>query len=580
MPVRSLIISTIAALLGLGVGHWFLRPSAAVPTDPPKPAPPTANALATPDQPKQGSDGALKTKPLFTGTLHDALGEMNPLSAAQRVEAWLARATAADFAALAQDPSKFPNTSFNAFQHEFRDAFNTAFLTRWLELDPNASDAILRIHASMGKSDNYDATEFMKAVARVRPQLVLEKAKPEFATRKHLTQPEFEAIQELARRDVDSARSFGKTLPEVLQPFAEAAIIRAIAERDPLAALAMAKTQNPKPVGTAAAIIAAAERIGPGVLRQVFAHDDGLLDSSPDLQRLLLKYPDLARDIQPPAIAKPPSFHLYIPDDLLHQADVATPEERTAALARYEEMPAETRDSVAAALVASWARTEPKEAATWALAHARFDEANASGNQAAHFAFLRWIQTDRAAALDWFRALPASPLRDAMGTNASTYLAEDGDLKVAQELNRPTADKNDRYATAHLVQLVAERDPAAAAEFLARAPESGVSSEAISALLHEWYPQDKEATAQWIESLPPGTRRDEALKNFATKVSRDSPEAAAAWTETIADQRLRQQAAGWTFYALKRENPGRALEWIRNLPGVDDAWRSRLLRRP
>ena len=87
---------------------------------------------------------------------------------------------------------------------------------------------------------------------------------------------------------------------------------------------------------------------------------------------------------------------------------------------------------------------------------------NFYGMRAILVVFMTKYLVDRSGALAWFRGLPPSPLRDAMGTNASTFVAAGGEIEAAIELCRPTSAKTDHHATAHLAQIYAERDPAAA----------------------------------------------------------------------------------------------------------------------
>jgi hypothetical protein len=60
---------------------------------------------------------------------------------------------------------------------------------------------------------------------------------------------------------------------------------------------------------------------------------------------------------------------------------------------------------------------------------------------------VRWVNNDRDAALTWWRALPGSPLRDALGNEASTFVAEAGDLDTALELFHPLEGKTEEAST-------------------------------------------------------------------------------------------------------------------------------------
>ncbi len=187
------------------------------------------------------------------------------------------------------------------------------------------------------------------------------------------------------------------------------------------------------------AALASAERIGPGMVRQVFAAADGRLDNVRELPELLLRYPDLAAEIK--SDAKSVWAGKY-PHEQQAAADRLPPEERARLLAAYDTLPAGARDDLATALASSWARTDPRAAADWALAHAKTEDRKNAANGAAQQVFLRWVNNDTDAALAWWRALPASPLREALGNEASTFVAEAGDLDTALALYHPPEEKD------------------------------------------------------------------------------------------------------------------------------------------
>jgi hypothetical protein len=275
-----------------------------------------------------------------------------------------------------------------------------------------------------------------------------------------------------------------------------------------------------------------------------------------------------------------------------------TSEERERLLASYDSLPAPARDSVAAALCSAWARTEPQKAVEWAVAHGRVDDGVNSANLAAQHVFLRWVNTDPDGALSWWRAQPDSALRDALGTNASTYLAENGRLDAALEIfhlrtAKADADEvalrargtvimggsDEEQATAQLAQILVERDPNSASAWYATLPEHVATEQAARTIVIQWYGRDSEAVARWIGTLPPGETRDQAAKVFAEQAAQLSPEGAAEWVETISDPRLRQNAAGYVFREMSQDDPAAAQQWIRGLCGVDAEWQGRLLRR-
>jgi hypothetical protein len=145
------------------------------------------------------------------------------------------------------------------------------------------------------------------------------------------------------------------------------------------------------------------------------------------------------------------------------------------------------------------------------------------------------------------------------------------------ELCPPGESKPDQNVTAHFVQIYVERDPDAAAAWLATVPNA-INNETASKLFSSWYPTDPMAVGRWVENLPAGKGRDEAVNALVQKLSWESPAVAAEWTETISDSALRQKAAEFTFYSMKRDDPARARDWLLNLGGVAPLWKERMAR--
>jgi hypothetical protein len=358
----------------------------------------------------------------------------------------------------------------------------------------------------------------------------------------------------------------------------------------------MARERNDQQIYSVA--LQAAERIGPGMVRQVLqAVGDGFGPYAISAE-FLLEHPEVVTELPQGA---PHKTRDYISEQALAAADRLSASERERLLAEYDSLPANARDSAVAALACAWARTEPQAAVEWSLAHGKPDDAGNAANNAAQQVFLRWINNDTDAALAWWRAMPQSPLRDALGTNASTYLAEAGQADIALELFRVRAteapndappslsrepvnraqgeDTIERSATSHLAQLLAERDPEFAAKWFARLPGRVVTKDAATAIVRSWYDRNADEVARWIESLAPGTNRDEATRVFIDQASQQSPSAAAAWVETIGDPGLRTKAAQEAFWTMQRDDPAAAREWLTNVRGVDEDWRARTLRR-
>jgi hypothetical protein len=504
--------------------------------------------------------------------LEVAVAGGDPLTSAAHLLTWLETATVEDFQALAAEPEKFPLPYFTGVDQELYVVFQDAMAGRWIELDPGgALAAMQRLQAEQLKRIGLDLSELLKGAARVRPDLVLEKL-PLVTKSNELESLTRTALRALAARDAKAARQFLDRFTDAkTREAAGVEIARGIADGEPLAGIALARQTNDE--GTYNAAMSAAQSIGPGMVRQVFHAAGGKFDGD---SALLMRYPDLIADLKDVDQNKAGT---YFDDRFLLLADRMPSEERQRILANCDALPAGTRDNLAAALACSWARSDPPAAAEWALAHAKTNERANSANTAAQKVFLRWANNDADAALVWWRALPASPLRDALGTEASTFLAEKGRFDAALELFHPQDGKADETITTQLAQFLSGRDPANAAAWLSALP-SGVSTEkAAQAVLRDWFPREPEAAARWVEALPAGPRRDEVLTAFVEEAAQHSLAGAAEWVETVADPKMRQQAAQSVYWRWRNDDPAAAQEWMRQLSGVDPEWRARLLRR-
>ena len=317
--------------------------------------------------------------------------------------------------------------------------------------------------------------------------------------------------------------------------------------------------------------------MGSGVIRQVLqtlGDEIGPYTIGPDFA---MRHPELLADL--PQKAAPKNQTAYVTDQTLAAAERVAPEDRDRLLADPTLLPEVLRESTVAALVSTWARTEPQKAIEWAVAHGQKEDAAHDSNTAAQQAFLRWVNSDRDAAFAWWRAQPASALHDALGTNASTFLAEDGRMDAALEMFRPNKSALDTSATEHMAQMLAERDPGRAAAWFATLPSGAVNERTTRAIVSRWYAREPEKVARWVESLPTGAARDEAARAFIAQAAQQDAAGAAEWVATVADPELRQKSAEWVFYNMSRDNPAGARKWLREFRDVDENWRTQFLRR-
>jgi hypothetical protein len=505
--------------------------------------------------------------------LREALANKNLFQAARLATAWIEAATLEEVRTFVKDPKRFPRVYFVGLDGDFQKAFADALVERWLTLAPE-DIALIEKHDVMFKV-------FTSAAARMKPELVLAQLYPEGKGSyfRNVVPLAFEA---LARRDIAAARHILASVPNELdRKTFEFSVLKGLADADVFSAISLLPSRNaenpdPKHAAVAQAIVEAAERMGPGALRNAFAASDGKLDGYAHLPRLLLRYPDLAADLADGGAAASRSF--WLSDNLLHDADLTPAETRDRLLADYEKLPAAGRDELCAALACSWARSDPRAAAQWAVEHAQPNDAASSANSAAKHVFLRWVNSDPETAARWWQSLPESAMRDVIGTEASTRYAEHGDFETALKMFRPTAEKVPPNAAAHFALLYAEHDPSAAAAWLAALPSGSTDDRAVGIVTSRYYNADPVAAAQWAESLPAGPYRDQALKHLVKKAGQVDPAGATAWVDQIEDQKLREEASVSIAFAWRFRDPDAMREWVRNQPALGDGWRAMFLR--
>ncbi len=567
--MRLAVLLGIGFLVSFAAGRWAGTPSE-INAAARAPALPlltiSASRLAT-AQPSLQRDPAA-TPP----RLADALAIEDPLASAAQALAWIEAATIEDFRQLAADPEAFPLPEFRAgFKQECRRALHDALFDRWFRIDSDAAlAAVLRLDDAWRKANRTDTGQLLATVARVRPELVLEsQLNGEAITQ--LSKPMEVAFEALAARDAPAARRYLQQISDAaVRRSAEIIIEQRLARVDPLAAVAAAKKLKHQSLYWVA--LQSAQDIGPGMLRQVIASIGSDYDTGSYLSWLLLKEPEAIAEL-------PGAREAKIHDVTLKAlANQTTPEDRERFLASYEKLPEALRADAGAAMASGWARTEPEKAAESALTHARPEDREHPENRAVDQAFRRWVKNAPESALSWWRALPASPLRNALGASASTYVAEGGDLDLALEIMQPGASKAEEGTIGRMGQLLAERDPLEAADWLRALPPEAESKIAARLVVEALHRGDPTAAARWVEEFPAGCRRDEVAVAFIGQAALRSPDGAAEWVRTVDDPTLRQDAALAVYERWRESDPAAANSWMRALDGVDSEWHARFVR--
>ena len=579
--MRSVLTCLLALGAGFGAATWHSgtttsqvrivaahrgdrAPSvAAEPAPVPETAAPSAAASTSP--PSATKPPAERLRETFRGR--------DPFESAAQSLAVIDTLTAEELRRLGDEPGRVPLPWH--FDDEYKEAFADALIERWFTVDPAGAlpairDLEKKLIISPGKLWA-GSGEFIKAVARVRPEVLLDSLPPNPVwDRFDTTIPA--AFTALGRRDPDAARRYLERITDSAQRSgAEIAIAEGIAGNDPVAAVQLAHSLRAPQVFHAA--LAVAERSGPAAMREVLAANGGKFPIGFSLPALVLRYPDedwasLASD--------PPSSQLGLTTEVISAVDRLAPADLKRRLDRLDDLPPSVRDQLAGAMVSAWVREEPRDAVTWAFTRAKPDDPQAAASQQANTAFRRWLESDRTSAASWWEHLPPSPLRDRLGNSIAVNYAHNGDLAPALALFRPTA--GDPESLANVVAACAKHDTSAAAAWLETLPSGIDVTKALVPLIEKWVSRDAAAAAQWVEAQPAGPRRDAALLAYSRAAADLDPTAAGEWAAAISEPAVRTRAVEFVFSQMRRSDPPGARAWLRSLDRLDERWRERLLR--
>jgi len=474
-----------------------------------------------------------------------------------------------DFRYLLSHPDELPIPEYLGFDRDFTEQYFDALVVRWLSLETgNPTKEILAVSDGPGERGD-GPRNLIHALVRVRPEAILEATDPNDLGGLFLS-----ALESLAGHDTQAARRYAAPFLATAEPkIVDVAIAKGVAKSDPVSAVALARELND--AGVFKDALRAAEKIGPGVIRQVLEANDGKFSVTTELQNLALLHPEL------PWASFASSYEStgMTSGNAVEDARRLTAEERQARIARLDELPHSLKPEMTSIIASSWARTDPLAAVEWSLSRANPLRLADETNNAVARAFNEWLRSDPSAATQWAGTLPSSELRDGLQGQSAATLAWSGHLddalKLFETITHPLP-----WTVESMAMTQARNDPASAAAWLNRFPDDVVTRSAVNRIMKEWFPQDATAAAEWVESQPAGTRRDEAVQVYAELAARKDPDAAGAWAAGITDAKLRHEAAELVFGQMTGENPVAAREWLRTTPGLDDRWRAALLRTP
>ena len=505
----------------------------------------------------------------------DATGRSDAFTSAVKMLAVVDGMTAEDFAHLRDTPGRTPSANSYGLDQKTGEAFMDALVARWLEVNPaGAMEQIkdLEKRLIIDKGSVWTGSrDFIKALARVNPRMILDDTNS-------LNDPKAEfnatalAFHTLAKQNLAAAKKYLEQITSpVLKKQAVTAIGTGLAESDPAAAAAMARAENDAGIFNAA--LSAASRRGAAEIRSVLQLNDRKFEIGYQLAELVVRFPD--EDWQQFTRDLGDERDTYGMSDRMARVRARIPpEERQAILANLERVPKAARNDIIGTFFMSWTEENPRAALDWAVKQQGLWKPE---DFPPGYALGRWAETDRKAAADWLAAQPASPFRDDLSNSLASVLAYDGKLDEASALFKAAGQSKE--VLSQFADALARHNTARAADWLTQLPTGLDTTKAAQSVADQWAEKEPKKAAQWVESLPEGPQRDAAIAGFTGAILKKDASVAAEWVATIADRAVREKAAGLVYGEWLWRDPLAARQWLRELPGIDETFRARVLKR-
>ena len=236
-----------------------------------------------------------------------------------------------------------------------------------------------------------------------------------------------------------------------------------------------------------------------------------------------------------------------------------------------------SQDFILQRVTSDWAQFDPTALRTWLKDHAPQMDAETVGKL--HFTLARMVDADGAAASAWLDTLPDGALRDSFRLETALAQAKSGNLEPMRVAYASLAASDSKGTIAEMAATaLAKANGPNAAEWLSTLPLGAARTAATRKVAGVWGERDPLAAGAWIKDLPAGKDRDVAIEGYAPRIALAVPSAAAEWILEISDSAVREKAASSVFWLWQQDNAGAAAEWLKQLPGISEEARQKLLR--
>ena len=571
-PSSHALMKTIFLTITAAIFGWcFALLLAPIPQPEQRPSVPENPRLHHP-QPAQLVEASVpenSTKPAHQ-RIRDAVDSRSSFASAPKLVAIVDAMTAEDFAAIVANPTKNPAPWGTGLDLTIGPAFMDMLVARWLEVNPTgAYEQIKALEKGLvidERSIRSGSGNYFEALARIRPQLLLDA--PDFVANRSSREVALHtAFSTLGRENPALAREYIERLGKDGAQYANS-VERGFAKRDPIGAMSSAIRLNDKSIFQAA--LAEAARRGPAELRAVLQMNDKRFEIEYQLPELVVRFPDEDWDVF--IKDKADNSKSGYTDSMLRLQSKLSIEEIRGQLTNLDRIPEAARRRVVGPLLLGWSESEPEAALDWSLKNPAFWEKDFGP---AALAFSKWNERDSSAALAWAKSQPPSPLSNRITNTIATSLAQAGSTDEALAAFR--VDGASANTLANFAGLL--KTTTAAKTWFASLPADADAANAAGVIARKLVRETPEAAAEWIGSLSAGPRRDAAVRSFALQAVENDPAAAGEWVATISNPVERGTAAGIIHAGWSQRDPRAANLWLRELPGMDEQLRDRILRR-
>jgi len=227
----------------------------------------------------------------------------------------------------------------------------------------------------------------------------------------------------------------------------------------------------------------------------------------------------------------------------------AATRDAASALALIDKLPDALHTSALGAVLVGWAKQEPIKALEWAVASGRsisdvsFQVRGSNGFVTIESLLDSALGARRGETLEWLRAQPPSPARDAMLARAIGQGNGPGDIPAVEQAIYSELDRNRQtYAAYRIVWPISRMSFDEARAWIKQQPAGEERIAAVRQMTYNRLSNFPDQADSQPDAWTPGPDRDTALEAIAGPIALTSPLRAMSFVERISDPELRDQA--------------------------------------